>query len=167
MVLRSALIACAFALLAACARPQVADPQTDARAPAASTSSDARVASASGDVAPARADATPSAGTEPANPAPPKSTQLPPEVEAPARGAPTLKTSCRTDADCAVKNVGNCCGAMPACVSKDSPTDPAAVKAECARTGMMSTCGFKDIQACSCVAGTCQDAGGSSSPVAQ
>lgn len=95
-------------------------------------------------------------------PAPPKSTPLPPEVvdDAPVRAVPALVTSCRTDADCTVKNVGNCCGAMPACVNKASPTDPAAVQAACAREGRMSTCGFREIQSCSCVAGTCRDAGG-------
>ena len=165
MSLRPVLIALAFTLLAACARPQVAaDTQADGPAAASSASGAAPADQAT----PPRASApgTP-ADAQVADPAPPKSTQLPPEVETSSRAAPKLKTSCQTDADCTVKNVGNCCGAMPACVSKDSPVDPAAVKAECARTGTMSTCGFKDIQACSSVSGTCQDAGGSSSPVAQ
>lgn len=68
--------------------------------------------------------------------------------------------SCKTDADCVVKDVGNCCGAMPACVNKDARTDPAAVQAQCARQGMSSVCGFKEVTSCSCVAGTCQDGGG-------
>jgi len=62
----------------------------------------------------------------------------------------SIDRNCQVDADCTVKDVGNCCGAMPACVNKDSRTDPAAVQAECARNGMSSVCGFKDISACTC-----------------
>lgn len=67
-----------------------------------------------------------------------------------------LDRSCASDADCAVKNIGNCCGRYPACVNKDSPVDPAAVQAQCARQGMMSACGFREISACSCRQGQCQ-----------
>ena len=88
------------------------------------------------------------------------STQLPPEQIPETADAPRLDTRCRTASDCAIKNVGNCCGAMPACVNRNSPTNPEAVKAQCARNRMMSTCGFKDVQSCSCVAGTCQDSSG-------
>ena len=63
--------------------------------------------------------------------------------------------SCRTDSDCVVKDVGNCCGAMPACVNKDSPTDPAAVRAQCAKDGMASVCGFTEIAGCRCANGQC------------
>ena len=62
---------------------------------------------------------------------------------------------CASDADCAVKDIGNCCGAYPACVNKNSPTDPAAVQARCANQGGMSTCGFREIDACSCTQGRC------------
>lgn len=158
MSLRPALLVLAL-LVAACTRPPVSgDAPARADAPAASQRSAAPGASSD-----ARSAAAPQ--TLPRDAAPPKSTPLPPErVEAP-RGAPTLRTSCSTDADCAVKNVGSCCGAMPACVSKDSPVDPEAVKADCARRGVMSTCGFKEIQSCSCVAGTCRDAGDAATPV--
>lgn len=82
-------------------------------------------------------------------------------VEAPAPApAGTLKgavdSSCRTDADCTVKNVGNCCGYYPACVNVDSPTDPEGVKAACAESGMMSVCGFPAIEGCQCVEGSCK-----------
>lgn len=66
--------------------------------------------------------------------------------------------TCRVDADCVVKNVGNCCGYYPACVHRDSPVFPDRVKAECAKKGMSSICGFPDIVACSCVAGRCEAA---------
>lgn len=80
---------------------------------------------------------------------------LPPErVVAPV----VIDSTCRTDADCAVKNVGNCCGYQPACVNANSPTDPKGVQAECAKKGMASVCGFKEITACSCNQGQCEAA---------
>ena len=86
---------------------------------------------------------------------PPKSTPLPPRV---VPKATAVDSSCRTSADCAVKDVGNCCGAMPACVNKDSPTDPAAVQAQCQAKGMMGVCGFREISACQCDDGQCVSA---------
>ena len=86
---------------------------------------------------------------------PPMSDPYPP-VKAGNRGAPVqVDRSCRTDAECSVKNVGNCCGAMPACVNKDSPTDPAGVQAQCAKDGMASVCGFAEIEGCRCADGQC------------
>ncbi len=38
---------------------------------------------------------------------------------------------CETDSDCAVKNVGNCCGYYPACVNKFFVPDLEAVQKEC------------------------------------
>jgi hypothetical protein len=79
-----------------------------------------------------------------------------PAVAAAAPGLPVkVDTSCRTDADCTVKNVGNCCGAMPACVNRDSPTDPQGVMAQCQASGRMSVCGSRAIAGCQCVAGQC------------
>ena len=110
--------------------------------------------------------ATPAPENDPAPPA--AQEQMPPPEKAPPMGGPLpaervpspvpLDTACTVDADCAVKNVGSCCGAMPACVHKDSPTDPAAVQAECARKGLASTCGFREISACTCQDGRCRDA---------
>ena len=68
----------------------------------------------------------------------------------------TVDASCRVASDCAVKNVGNCCGHFPACVNRDAAVDPAAVRAQCAASGMASVCGWKDIQSCDCVQGRCQ-----------
>jgi hypothetical protein len=82
-------------------------------------------------------------------------------------GTVVIDTTCRTDADCAVKDVGNCCGYYPACVNKDSPTDPEGVRAQCAKSGMASVCGFREISACSCNAGKCESADGGAQPVAQ
>jgi len=72
-----------------------------------------------------------------------------------AAAAGEVDYTCRTDADCAVKDVGNCCGYYPACVNKDSPTFPEQVKAECEKQGRMAVCGFPEIAACQCVQGRC------------
>src|SRR5690554_563977 len=93
--------------------------------------------------------------------APPADTAAGPAAPAPppagAVGDPLqLDYSCRTDGDCRVRNVGNCCGYFPACINKDAQPDPAAVQARCAESGMASVCGFREIQACSCVQNRCE-----------
>ena len=110
--------------------------------------------------------AAPQPPAEPGVTPPPMSRPLPPTpmpVEpaqpAPVAGVPDLDRSCRVDADCAVKDVGNCCGYFPACVNIEAQPDPAAVRAACAESGMASVCGFREIEACSCVANACQPAG--------
>lgn len=65
-------------------------------------------------------------------------------------------TQCRTDDDCEIKNVGNCCGYYPACVNTAAAVDPEAVQAQCAESGMAGVCGFPDISACTCVQNRCQ-----------
>ena len=90
---------------------------------------------------------------QPASSAPARASEA---VTTPAK----IDTACRTNADCTVKNVGNCCGYYPACVNVDSPTDPQGVQAECARSGRMSVCGFREISACQCVNGQCVAAPG-------
>ncbi|HET7843660.1 MAG TPA: hypothetical protein VFL14_05890 [Xanthomonadales bacterium] len=94
-------------------------------------------------------------GPKPANsdPVPPSAVEL----ERPAATV-TVDARCAVDADCTVKNVGNCCGYFPACVNVDAAVDPDAVKAQCAKEGRMSTCGFREIAACRCKAGTCEAA---------
>ncbi|MCL1529344.1 hypothetical protein M3O57_00355 [Xanthomonas nasturtii] len=85
---------------------------------------------------------------------PPASSAAPASSPAPSKPV-TVTTTCRTDADCTVKNVGNCCGAFPGCVNVNSATDPKGVLAQCQASGMMSVCGFREISACQCVAGQC------------
>jgi hypothetical protein len=93
---------------------------------------------------------------EPPVTAPPAA--APPSVEmAPAADASNPSRSCKIDSDCSVKNVGNCCGAFPSCVNKNAKTDPAAVQAQCAKAGMASVCGFREVGGCQCVQGQCQD----------
>lgn len=71
-----------------------------------------------------------------------------------------VDSSCQQDSDCAIKDIGSCCGYYPACVNKDSPTFPEQVKAECAKSGMMSTCGFPSISSCTCKDNKCQGVNG-------
>ncbi len=85
--------------------------------------------------------------------------QAPETMEtAPApKAAEELGRSCATDSDCAVKDVGNCCGAYPMCVNKDTKTDPAAVRAQCGKDGMASICGFQEVSGCQCIKGQCEN----------
>lgn len=103
-------------------------------------------------VAPAAAERL----AEPPVAAPPAAT-LPAAETAPRNDASNPSRSCKNDSDCAVKNVGNCCGAFPSCVNKDAKTDPAAVQAQCAKAGMASVCGFQEVSGCQCVQGECQN----------
>jgi hypothetical protein len=131
MRLSAALIA-TLLTLAACAAPAPTNPESSAAqsAPAASA---------------------PAAPVTPASPQPASS-----EPKPASSGAVAINRSCKTNADCTVKNVGNCCGYYPACVNVNSPTDPEGVQAECAKKGMMSVCGFPDISSCSCKQGQCE-----------
>ena len=63
---------------------------------------------------------------------------------------------CRVDADCVVKDIGNCCGRYPACVNRDSPVFPERVRDECARKHLSGVCGFPVIEACRCLQGRCE-----------
>jgi hypothetical protein len=101
-------------------------------------------------VATATPDAPPSPAAEPTPvAAQPAATPLPPGVPG------VVDYSCTVDADCAVKDVGNCCGYFPACVNRDSPTFPEQVRADCAARGESSICGFPEIRACRCDGGRC------------
>ena len=67
-----------------------------------------------------------------------------------------LDASCAVDSDCEVKEVGNCCGRMPACVNRAAePHDAAAIQRECERTGTSSICGFQELSGCRCESGSC------------
>ncbi len=95
-------------------------------------------------------------------PAPVASTPPPQAMETAGDRAPAFDPtnpdrSCRSDSDCAVKNVGNCCGYFPLCVNKDAKTDPAAVRAQCEKDGMSSICGFQEVKGCQCVQGRCEN----------
>lgn len=67
-----------------------------------------------------------------------------------------VEFGCSVDADCAVRNLGNCCGYYPACVHVDSPTFPERVLMQCEAEGLTSVCGFPELAGCRCVEGRCQ-----------
>ncbi len=86
-----------------------------------------------------------------------------PVPQPPAGGAlQALDRSCTVDADCAVKNVGNCCGMLPACVNVGAEPDPARVQADCAASGLSSICGFQELAGCQCVESRCEGIAGGS-----
>lgn len=151
-----ALLCSSTLALGACARPAAPDGATELETSTSESTADAsdpKIGGPTPDIGAPPGPSAPQAAVVPADQATPVSDPVAGDPLAPDR-------SCRTAADCAVKNVGNCCGMMPACVNRDAPVDPAAVKAQCEREGRMSVCGFNDVQACACVAGTCEDAGG-------
>ncbi|MCU0757519.1 MAG: hypothetical protein MUE46_20825 [Xanthomonadales bacterium] len=78
------------------------------------------------------------------------------ESAAPLPEPPALNLRCQTDADCTVKNIGNCCGFLPACVNKASPTAPDLVLARCAASGEEPICDHPMIYACLCEQGICR-----------
>jgi len=82
------------------------------------------------------------------------SQQTPAEAGQPAKGI--VDYSCSSDAQCTIKNVGNCCGEHPACVNVDSPTFPEQVKADCEAEGRSGICGFPVLEGCQCVQGHCE-----------
>ncbi len=83
-------------------------------------------------------------------PSPPRSARLLPNQP---RGE--VNYSCASNADCVVKNVGNCCGYYPGCVNSSSPTFPDQVKAQCAAQKMHGVCGFPADSGCQCVEHRC------------
>ena len=129
LALRHTASAVLLALLAACSGPgEIASPDGAVATPAAAVVADAREAEAARKT----------------------------NAIASKLGIRTVDYACRTDADCTVKNVGNCCGYYPACVNVASPTFPEQVKAACTASGMSSICGFPAISGCECVQGRCE-----------
>lgn len=155
LVALAALALPALAALAACTGSQVdrgAPPTGDAAQPAPGDGA-APGAPGAPEPAPAPGDATasPAPGAEPGRPG-----VVTPGGPKQGGGSPgVVDYACATAADCAVKNVGNCCGYYPACVNKDSATYPDQVQAECRARGMAGVCGFPEITSCACVQGRC------------
>jgi hypothetical protein len=137
--LSSALTALLLTVLCACAAPP-SEPAPAATPQAAATPVTPATPVTAG---------TPATPTPAAAPAPAKSVAVPAAVK--------IDRSCRSDNDCAIKDVGNCCGAMPACVNVNSPTDPQGVQDACAKSGRMGVCGFRQIDSCQCVQGQCKE----------
>lgn len=89
----------------------------------------------------------------------------PVQATTPEAPADPISVACASDADCAVKDVGSCCGYYPRCVNKDSPTHPEQVQAQCAKEGRVGVCGFPEVRGCRCENRECvNDMGGGASP---
>lgn len=87
------------------------------------------------------------------------------EPSKPSVATDAIGVACDTDADCAVKDVGSCCGYYPRCVNKDSPTHPEQVQAQCAKEGRAGVCGFPEVRGCRCENRECvNDNGGGAAP---
>lgn len=166
MRMRWAALACSVFLLGACAPPHLAALSLDHLASAQLMAMiDSRAGS---DVQPENSSQTISEVTilDPPSAAPTDGECSPeqaavtttdaPDESADVSAVPVVSRACESDADCAVKNVGNCCGYYPACVNKDADTFPERVAAECAKQGVSSICGFPEIPGCRCVAGQCE-----------
>ncbi len=142
----------AFAALIALLLVGCTAPTASSDAPKAAAAERAAQPPASQPTAPAPAPAPASAS------APAPNAQVPDTMErASSINASNPNRSCKTNSDCAVKDVGNCCGTYPMCVGKDAKTDPAAVRAQCAKDGMASVCGFQEVSGCQCVKGQCEN----------
>jgi hypothetical protein len=148
-------------LLAGCPKDSGSNaPLAEAPPPAAGSTQ--AVEPAPDETAPAPVDD--SAVPKPGNALPPPAMNQGIAVGEPNPGAPsTVDRSCKTDADCAIKDVGSCCGYRPACVNTASPTFPDQVKAQCADSGRMGICGFPAITGCKCTAGQCEGTGADAS----
>lgn len=68
----------------------------------------------------------------------------------------SIDYSCQVDADCVIKDVGNCCGSYPMCVNKAAKTNPKLVQEYCAQKGLAGVCGFPSLSGCHCIATRCE-----------
>lgn len=64
--------------------------------------------------------------------------------------AADARFSCTKDSECAVKNVGNCCGYYPRCANVNATFDPPDCK-----PGQAGVCGWPEIEQCTCRSNTC------------
>jgi hypothetical protein len=86
-------------------------------------------------------------------PAPPDAAQPLVSSDAAAAGRDAAASdpfACRQASDCAVKNVGNCCGYYPRCANVDATFSPPDCSA-----GQVGVCGFPEITSCDCRANSC------------
>lgn len=70
----------------------------------------------------------------------------------------TIDRSCEKDGDCIVKDVHNCCGYYPQCVSKKAVVDADKVRELCKQEKSMSLCWVDEPSGCACIDRKCQEA---------
>jgi hypothetical protein len=66
-----------------------------------------------------------------------------------------INYNCAVDSDCEVKNIGDCCGYYPKCVNSEANVDPELVSKTCQKEGLVSGCGYQDVDICECISGQC------------
>jgi hypothetical protein len=149
-------IAASLLIAAGCAR-QTADKAVAGNAAAEATPAmPAMTATSTATASTGRSEVAP-APTIAAKPAPTEA-HVQPEIIS----TDQLDKRCRSDADCAIKDVGSCCGYNPRCVNKDVQTFPERVKARCSDSGRASICGFPALSGCHCEQGQCAGISGGS-----
>jgi len=67
----------------------------------------------------------------------------------------SIDYSCSVDEDCAVKDIGNCCGYFPKCVNSNAEVNVSFVDSVCLKENLSSVCGFSEIDYCACENGAC------------
>ena len=67
----------------------------------------------------------------------------------------SIDYSCKENSDCKVKNIGNCCGYEPRCVNRDSFADQNKLVEACGNEGIVSGCGFAEVDICECIQNKC------------
>lgn len=73
----------------------------------------------------------------------------------------SINYSCGVNADCVVKDVGNCCGYFPQCVNVNAEVSRDVVRKACKEGQLVSSCGFAEVRSCACVQTKCTPAGSS------
>lgn len=68
----------------------------------------------------------------------------------------SIDYSCRSDADCTIKDIRNCCGYYPKCVNSNAVPNQELVIDLCEISESMPICGFQTINNCVCIDNTCQ-----------
>ena len=169
IALRRGALMLMLAMLAACTAPGTATaPEktaADRTAPGTATAPGQTPPDPTAPATPVPTDATPadpvSTGTAPTPPPSPPAPDQTGAITDTVKATPgQVDYSCTTDADCAIKEIGNCCGYYPACVNRQSPTFPDQVQAACAASGNSSICGFPSLRGCQCTQGRCEGISG-------
>ncbi len=68
----------------------------------------------------------------------------------------SIDYSCKTDSDCTIKDIRNCCGYYPKCVNVNSRPNQELVINLCEISESMAICGFQTINRCRCIDDVCQ-----------
>ncbi len=68
----------------------------------------------------------------------------------------SIDYSCKTDSDCEIKDIGNCCGHYLQCINMNSKTDTLLVSSLCEQENAVSICSVQEISSCTCKNRRCE-----------